>query len=539
MRRSLRGVGIGLGLASLMAAALAQQGGRNLSRLSIAGSFAPSWSEDRSELRLVAGKGPLAGILIVPPDGGSLSVEREPIEGGKARLVVRFAAPGREPSHEPPPPPRPGEAGASMPASAPSAAPPGGPTASDQPVQASSEKYGGGWLSKGGHGCPRGKCGDVYEVTTLANAGPGSLRAGIESRPGPRVIRFKVAGVISVLAPMNIRLPYLTLDGASAPAPGITIKQGNCQQRSLAIIATHDVEYSGLRFEGCFEAGVNGGRNFEMVQTDGAGKAAVVPWDDEPPSARNRRIYRHHNTYVRAEDDAGSTWCGAGNPDQQAPAEGVTNQAELYLGNFHPLTTGCNGWKAPGDPKARFNVSIVNNVCFGNGERCPAVFREGCYNCDAAGNVAGDWQNFSGRAPRWCGPNGNEPCGDGGYGLMVRDFPNSGLNVVDNVFLPGRWRPDWDCVWGRDPAAPTGDPRQAEQHYSGNLFSPLHNPKHCVSTAGGEQPFKRSYPLPRLDVHDPAAVARVIDAAGMPYPNEEELAAKAALKAAYLARVRK
>jgi hypothetical protein len=68
--------------------------------------------------------------------------------------------------------------------------------------------------------------GRLLRVTSLAGEGPGSLREAIEV-DGPRTIVFDVGGVIDLgHKPLRIRNPHLTLDGFSAPAPGITLIRG-------------------------------------------------------------------------------------------------------------------------------------------------------------------------------------------------------------------------------------------------------------------------------------------------------------------------
>jgi hypothetical protein len=70
-----------------------------------------------------------------------------------------------------------------------------------------------------------GRGGDVYVVTNLNDAGPGSLRDGIESAQGPRTIAFEVAGTILLKSPLAIEgKHYLTVAGQSAPGKGITIR---------------------------------------------------------------------------------------------------------------------------------------------------------------------------------------------------------------------------------------------------------------------------------------------------------------------------
>lgn len=82
-----------------------------------------------------------------------------------------------------------------------------------------------------------GRGGMVYTVTNLNDSGNGSFRWAVE-RPGRRIVQFAVAGVIRLASPIDIRDPYITIDGRGALGPGqagITIREHTLN------IATHDV----------------------------------------------------------------------------------------------------------------------------------------------------------------------------------------------------------------------------------------------------------------------------------------------------------
>ena len=82
------------------------------------------------------------------------------------------------------------------------------------PTEIVPEGFGAG--SKGGSG------GQVLKVSTLADDGPGSLRAAL-AVPGPRVIRFGVEGTIELRRPLVVRHGRLTLDGTTPDGNSITV----------------------------------------------------------------------------------------------------------------------------------------------------------------------------------------------------------------------------------------------------------------------------------------------------------------------------
>ncbi len=81
---------------------------------------------------------------------------------------------------------------------------------------------------------PGGRGGAVIIVGNLNDAGPGSFRAACEAK-GPRIVVFRVAGIIDLQSPVRISEPYITIAGQSTPGDGI------CLRRNPLVINTHDV----------------------------------------------------------------------------------------------------------------------------------------------------------------------------------------------------------------------------------------------------------------------------------------------------------
>jgi hypothetical protein len=92
-----------------------------------------------------------------------------------------------------------------------------------------------GWAAatRGGRG------GRLLRVTTLAAAGPGSLREALEAE-GPRTIVFEVGGVIDMAgATLAIRKPFVTVAGQTAPSPGISVVKAEVQVHAHDVIVQH------------------------------------------------------------------------------------------------------------------------------------------------------------------------------------------------------------------------------------------------------------------------------------------------------------
>jgi len=64
-----------------------------------------------------------------------------------------------------------------------------------------------------------GAGGEIIWVTNLNDNGPGSFREAIAAQ-GPRIVRFKVGGIIQLEAPIRVENGRLTIDGASAADKG-------------------------------------------------------------------------------------------------------------------------------------------------------------------------------------------------------------------------------------------------------------------------------------------------------------------------------
>ncbi len=89
-----------------------------------------------------------------------------------------------------------------------------------------------------GAGTEGGRDGPVAEVTSLADSGPGTLRA-LLSKPGPSWVRFAVSGAIVLSSPVTVPSDT-TIDGRGAD---VTL-----ENKGLEIDGVHDVIVENMKF---------------------------------------------------------------------------------------------------------------------------------------------------------------------------------------------------------------------------------------------------------------------------------------------------
>ncbi|MCE3240148.1 MAG: pectate lyase [Deltaproteobacteria bacterium] len=164
----------------------------------------------------------------------------------------------------------------------------------------------------------------VYRVTNLNDSGPGSLRDALSQ--ANRYIVFDVAGVVAVSSRLFVAGANITVDGFTAPYPGITIKNYGLYIDGAR--GAHDVIVRGVRIQivnnqATVEDGIaiHGTSNvvIDHVSVRGAtdeniginnARDVTISWSllAEPLSShamlivnRASRISVHHNLFVKAQ----------------------------------------------------------------------------------------------------------------------------------------------------------------------------------------------------------------------------------------------
>jgi pectate lyase len=84
-----------------------------------------------------------------------------------------------------------------------------------------------------------GRGGKILRVTNLNAEGRGSLKEALETK-GRRIVVFEVGGVIDMGRKiLDVREPYLTIAGQTAPSPGITIIKSGMNIRAHDVVVRH------------------------------------------------------------------------------------------------------------------------------------------------------------------------------------------------------------------------------------------------------------------------------------------------------------
>ncbi len=199
-----------------------------------------------------------------------------------------------------------------------------------------------------------GRTGEVYQVTTLADSGRGSLRDAV-SKPN-RIIVFKVAGVIKLESPLDFS-KNLTIAAQTAPGDGVVV-YGNRVSFSGAdnLICRYLRVRMGMNGrEGKDAAGIAYGSDMifdHMSVTWGRDECFSINGDPKKPADQPRNI-TIQNSFI----GQGLQPHSCGGLIQTTINDGVTLYRNLYIDN------------KTRNPKVKGLNQFVNNVLYnwGNG----------------------------------------------------------------------------------------------------------------------------------------------------------------------------
>jgi len=233
-----------------------------------------------------------------------------------------------------------------------------------------------------------GRGAKVVAVTSLADDGPGTLRAALEDA-APKTIVFRVGGVIELKAHLFIRHPFVTVAGQTAPGDGIVLKDFGL------VITTNDVLVQSLRIRP---------GNHGKVRPDHNDAVAVLGKTGDATGARN--VVLDHLSVSWGEDELISTWFA---PTDITVSWSIVSEA--LSRSRHAKGTHSAGLLV-GDHSN--HVSVHHNLLAHDDFRNPLIISGGTH--DVVNNVVYDW----GALPT----------------EIVDDAPTS-LNVVGNYYRPG------------------------------------------------------------------------------------------------------
>ena len=249
-----------------------------------------------------------------------------------------------------------------------------------------------------GASTPGGAGNPIVHVTNLNDSGPGSLRAALSA--GNRTIVFDVAGDIVLTEPLTVRA-FVTIDGLSAPEPGITLRNRGLLIRGSR--GAHDVIVRGLRIRDAVGDGITiaGGTYnvlIEHVSVAGSSDGNVditedshdvtIAWSVIAGPGKNMlikygasRVTLHHNAFVHG---SGRNPQARMNDTTKATATDTTlDMRNNIVANW--ASSGTVVWYGPW-------ANVVDNF-YSHSDDALEVIAARAY---VAGNVSGDGQDLNG-----------------------------------------------------------------------------------------------------------------------------------------------
>ena len=330
-------------------------------------------------------------------------------------------------------------------------------------VHAHAQYVGFGSVTNGATNCPGYT---TYRVINLSDSGAGSFRDAVSQ--GCRLVQFDVAGEIRLTSTLLLQQSFLTVDGSSAPSPGITISAPNIRiaiQPSPATGPAHDIVIHHLRIVGA-------GGDLES--------ADILELDGQDAAVYN--IVFDHITAVAASDGAFDVW-------------GEVHDVTLSNNLIRDMIKAAHFSR---NTQVRQNFTIHRNVYARNNER-QIRMRYNNRRIDFTNNVIYGWGWFE------AGAAGLDLPSDAGY--------TPSINIENNIYhhVSPHGSPD-DAIIFNSSSFP------GSIYFNGNSLPQGEND--AISTAG-----RTSIPaaaqvqlLPLSELGD-----SVVLCAGTVYPTQDEL----------------
>lgn len=273
---------------------------------------------------------------------------------------------------------------------------------------------GHGRLSRGG------RDGTIIPVTTLNDAGPGSLRACIEAT-GPRVCVFRVGGVIRFTTTRPIiSNPYLTIAGQTAPGGGVLLTHagGASGLTPLVIKNTSDVVVRHVRVR-LDKKGATAGSN-DAITIEGSRDVII--------------------------DHVSGSWALDENINGYALNDNITISWSIFAEGLRPHDKcALLGSNKAGSYTPPQKLSFVKNLCAHHGDRNPDI-------------------NF---APGSCIEVVNNVLYNGAYQFaeVWESYGGSPVDIINNYFKSGPSTVPGSFAIVRETTGSTG---QASIYHAGN-----------------------------------------------------------------------
>lgn len=274
---------------------------------------------------------------------------------------------------------------------------------------------GGGMYTFGGRG------GKVIVVTNLNDRGPGSFREACETG-GARIVVFNVSGVIRLETPINVRAPYITIAGQTAPGDGI------CIAGESFAVNTHDVIVRHMRFRRG-ETGVE--HREDSFGGNPVGNIMIDHCSCEWGLDENISFYRH--MYDESEGQYK-------NVAAKYPTVNVTIQNTI---SAKALDTYNHAF---GSTLGGENAAFIRNLWASNSGRNPSIGWNGIFNF--VNNVVYNWVHRS---------------ADGG------DY-SAQFNFINNYYKPGPATPT-DSPVGHRILKPESGRSKLDHHVYGRVYA--------------------------------------------------------------------